>query len=265
MHTSFNAATTALLLCGLQLTTPVAMAAACDGSSAPCTIDLGRASATFALGADSYYAEAVLVNGQDVSVNANPYLLSVAQVTHAANSDSLIIQPQIYANVGGSGFQGLHEAAANLQFTGLSFAADPGYYVVSVQAIVRGSFALVGNGYGGIAAPGIVQWDTPPSFIATTLIDPAAADTSVGFTVAASYLEGEDGTAASFGTANASIDSLEFVVTVSPVPESSTAALLLMGAAMLPWFARQAGRQSAVRQASDDLRGHSATASGAAP
>lgn len=217
-----------LLCCGLP-----ALAAPCDGSSDPCTIDLGRASASFAAGAASYFAEAVVVSGSDMSLSANPQLLSVTQISHGGGSDSFIVNPQIYAYVGGSGVQGLHEASATLQFTGLSFAADPGYRITSIQAIAKGSFALVGNGYGGLLVPGVPQWGVPPSFTATWSVDPANADVTLGFSAAASYLEGDDGTAASYGTASGSIDSLEFVVNVSPVPEVPPTALLALGGALL--------------------------------
>jgi len=225
-------ASAALLLC---LGAPVApaLAAHCDGSSDPCTIDLGRASASFASGAASYFAEAVVVNGSDMSLSANPQLLSVTQITHGATGDSLVVNPQIYAYVGGSGIQGLHEVSATLQFTGLSFTADPGYQITSVQAIVKGSFSLVGSAYGGIGVPGAVQWTPAPNFTSTWSVDPASADVTLGFTAAASYLEGEEGTATSYGAASASIDSLEFVVTVAPVPEPHPAALLGVGGALL--------------------------------
>ena len=229
MRGFLTSASMALLLCsGVP-----AFGAPCDGSSEPCTIDLGRASASFASGAASYFAEAVVVSGSDMSLGANAQLLSATQVAHGANSDSLVVNPQIYAYVGGSGIQGLHEASATLQFTGLAFTADPGYKITSVQAIVKGSFSLVGNAYGGIGVPGAVQWTAAPSFTATWPVDAASADLTLGFTAAASYLEGEEGTATSYGAASASIDSLEFVVSVSAVPEPRPASLLALGGALL--------------------------------
>lgn len=224
---------TLLLGCGLQFH-GAAMAAPCDGSSDPCSIDLGRASANFTTGAASYWAEAVLVNGSDASFNANPQLMSVFQVTHAAGSDSFLVQPQVYAYVGGSGVQGLHEVAANLQFIGLSFTANAGYQITGVQAVVKGSYAPVGNAYGGVGVPGVPQWNGE-SFTSTFALDPAAADVWVGFSLAASYLEGEDGTADSYGAGSASIDSLEFVVSVTAVPEPASFALLGAGLAFLAW------------------------------
>jgi len=225
-------ASAALLLC-LGLPIVSAVAAPCDGSSDPCTLDLGRATASFAAGAASYFAEATVVQGTDVSVNANPQLLTAMQIAHSIGSDRFIVSPQIYANVGGSGIQGLHEASATLQFTGLSFTANPGYQITGVQAIVKGSFVLIGNAYGGLGMPGAVQWTVPPSYAATWSIDPASADVALGFNIAASYLEGDDGTAASYGAAGASIDSLEFVVSVSSVSEPDAAALLALGGSLL--------------------------------
>ena len=238
MHRPTPSSTAALVLGGCLLFAGSAATAACDGSSDPCAIDLGRASANFASGAASYYAEAVLLNGSDAYYNASPTFLPALQILHTANSDGFSFQPQIYASVGGSGIQGLHEVAASLQFTGLSFTADPGYRITSLQAVLKGSFSLVGNGYGGLALPGPLQW-SGTSFTAVLSLNPAAAELTTGFSVAASYVEGEDGTAASYGTGSASIDSLEFIVGVSPVPEPAAAALLVMGGALLPWLARR--------------------------
>ncbi|RZJ02547.1 MAG: PEP-CTERM sorting domain-containing protein, partial [Rubrivivax sp.] len=145
---------------------------------------------------------------------------------------------QIYTYVGGSGVQGLHEVVANLSFTGVSFAAEAGYQITSVSAVVKGSYYTVGDAYGSVNIPAAVHW-SGENYTATLALDPAVADLSIGFSLAASYLQGEDGTALSYGAGSASIDSLEFIVGVSPVPEPATAALLAVGGAMLPWLARR--------------------------
>jgi PEP-CTERM motif len=237
-------ASTTWLLCGcLQLAGTTATAAACDGSSDPCSVDLGRATASFAAGAATYYAEAVLTNGSDASVSPSPQSLPALLLTHAASSDGFSIQPQVYTYVGGSGVQGLHEVAATLQFTGLSFTADAGYQISSVQAVIKGSFSLVGNGYGGLMVPAALQW-SGTNFSTTLALDPMAADFSIGFNVSASYLAGDDGTAVSYGAGSASFDSVEFIVnvTTAPVPEPASAALLAAGIAALPWMARRRRR-----------------------
>lgn len=229
---------TLLLGACLQLVGASAIAAPCDGSSDACTIDLGRATANFANGAASYYAEALLLNGSDAYYSASPQFLPTLLVTHTAGSDGFSFQPQVYASVGGSGIQGLHEVSALLQFTGLSFTADPGYQITSLQVVLKGSFSLVGNGYGGLNLGGPLQW-VDQTFTATVPLDPAMADWQTGFSIAASYLEGPDGTAASYGTGSASFDSLQFIVGVSPVPEPSPWALFAAGAVLLPWLARR--------------------------
>jgi len=232
---------TALLIgCGLQLTSAAAMAA-CDGSSTPCSIDLGRATASFASGAASYDAQITLVNGSDAAFSASPLFLPTLQLTHTADGDGFSFLPQMFASVGGSGIQGLHEVAATLQFTGLSFAADPGYRITGVQAVLKGTFSLVGNGYGGLSLPGPLQW-TDQNFTATLTLDPAAADLLTGFSIAASYLQGDDGTALSYGAGSASFDSLAFVVGVAPVSEPGSMALFAAGVALLPWLARRRPR-----------------------
>jgi hypothetical protein len=244
MRRSWKLSLTALLLsCGLQFVATAATAAPCDGSSDPCSIDLGRATANFATGAASYYAEAVLLNGTDAYYGVNPQFLPTVQLTHSAGSDGFTFQPQMYASVGGSGIQGLFEVAAMLQFTGLTFAAQPGYQITRLQAVVKGSFSLVGNGYGGLSLPGPLQW-VDQNFTATVSLDPAAADFQTGFTVAASYVEGEEGTALSYGTASASIDSVAFIVGVSPVPEPDSWAMLAAGGVLLPWLVKRRSRHA---------------------
>lgn len=227
--------TALLLACALQLP---AAAAECDGSSDPCSVDLGRASAHFASGAATYFSEVMLINGSDASFSPGPQSLPPLQLTSSSGSDGFRVQTQVYAYVGGSGVQGLHEVMATVQFSGLSFTADAGYRIDGVQVVVTGSFDLVGDAYGGIGVPGSPQW-SGPNFVASAPLDPAAADVSIGFSIAASYLEGDDGTAVSYGAGSASLDSIEFIVSVSTVPEPAPAALLASGATLLAWLARR--------------------------
>jgi hypothetical protein len=122
--TSSPAASLVIACCGLQFGATAAMAAACDGSSEPCSIELGRVSANFANGAASYYAQALLVNGADAVYGASPEFLPALTRTHTADSDGLRLLPQVYGSVGGSGIEGLHEVTALLQFTGLSSSCE---------------------------------------------------------------------------------------------------------------------------------------------
>jgi hypothetical protein len=226
----------------MPLASTDAAATSCE-SSDPCSIDLGRATANFASGGASYFAEVVLVNGSDASFTPGPQALPTPQLTHAAGSDGFSVQPQMYAYVGGSGIQGLHEVAATLLFTGLSFTANTGYQISGVQAVIKGSFSLVGDAYGWPNVPAAMQW-SDQNFSATLALDPAAADLSLGFNIAASYLQGEDGTALSYGAGSASFDSIQFIVNVSaaPVPEPTSAALLAAGVTVLAWLARRRRR-----------------------
>jgi len=230
----------AVLLCAaLPFVGTSVMAAGCL-SSDPCSVDLGRATANFASGGASYFAEVVLVNGSDASFSPGPQALPTLQVTQAAGSEGFSLQPQVYAYVGGSGFQGFHEVAATLLFTGLSFTADAGYQINGVQAVIKGSIATVGDAFGWASIPAAMQWNGQ-NFSATLALDPTAADFNIGFSLSASYLEGENGTALSYGAGSASFDNIEFIVDVTPapVPEPSSAALLAAGVAVLAWLLRQ--------------------------
>lgn len=233
--TAAAAATLALLLA-----TPAQ--AACDGSSSPCSINLGRASAQFAIGAAAYNAEAFLVDGSDASFGFSPQFLPTLQVSHGDGQDGFSFLPSISAYVGGSGIQGMHSVAAFLRFSQMSFTPAAGYQITGVQAVLTGSYSLTGNAFGTLNVPGAIDW-TDQNFSATWALDPAAADVDVSFTIAASYVEGDDGTALSYGAASASFDRLAFRVNVSPVPEPGTAALLLLGAAVLPMVARRRARR----------------------
>ena len=235
------AAAAGLLAFGWQFGASAAWAA-CDGSSDPCSIDLGRATAHFSTGAASYFAEMLPVNGSDFSMGAHPSFLPTLEVREGADADGFVFAPGIYASVGGSGIQGLHEVAANMQFAGLSFTADAGYQIVGVQAVLKGSYVLVDNGYGSLNVPAALQWDGQ-NFTATLSLDPAEANLSLGFSIAAGYIEGEDGTAISYGTASATFDSLEFLVAVTPVPEPASALLWAGGAAGLAGLGRWRRRQ----------------------
>jgi hypothetical protein len=239
-----NAAAAAALILGGSLFLGHAAHAAppCDGSSTPCSIDLGRASAHFGIGAAAYTAEAWLTDGSDASFSANPQFLPTLQISHGAGQDGFHFLPSISANVGGSGIQGMHEVAGRLQFTSMSFTAAAGYRITGLQAVLTGSYALEGNAFGYLNVPGAIDW-TGQNFSATWNLDPAAADVDLSFTIATSYVEGEDGTALAYGRASASFDRLAFVVSVSPVPEPGSAGLLLLGAAALPVLVRRRTRR----------------------
>lgn len=226
-----------ILSCCVPVCSGSAAAATCDGSSDPCSVDLGRAVVRFATGAVSYFTEAVITMGNDASVNASPYFLPL-NVTHTASSENFIIGPQIYTYVGGSGIQGFHQVVATLQTTGWSFAAEPGYQITNVEAVVKGTFYTVGDAWGYVNIPAAVH-RSDDQYTATLSLYPPAADMSIGFEISASYLQGEDGTALSYGAGSASIDSVEFIVSVSPVPEPASAALLGVGLAVMPWVARR--------------------------
>jgi hypothetical protein len=136
--------------------------------------------------------------------------------------------PQMLAQVGGSGFDGYHEAYASFGFYGLQFIARPGWRVDAVRFTVSGSRSRVGNGYVGLAVPGIPHFDND-QFVASHRFAPAAADYEAYFIANAQYQEGPDGTALAYGTAAVSFDFASLVAQVSAVPEPGSAALALLG------------------------------------
>jgi len=137
--------------------------------------------------------------------------------------------PAMYGQVGGSGFEGYHEASASFTFDALQFIAKPGYRVDAIEFSVSGSRTQVGNGYAALGVPGVPQF-TGDQFVATGLYDPINTSFGAGFFVNAFYEQGEDGTAAAYGTASAGFTAASLVVHVSPVPEPSTVVLWIIGA-----------------------------------
>jgi len=147
--------------------------------------------------------------------------------------------PPMYGQVGGSGFEGYHEASASFLFVGMAFVAKPGFQVDGVELTVTGTRTSAGNGYVGLTVPGIPTFDGD-QFTGSAVLDPFSAQAfGAGFTINAYYEEGEDGGAAAFGTASAALTSARLLVHVSAVPEASAYALMLAGLGLVGWAARR--------------------------
>jgi hypothetical protein len=209
-----------------------ALAAGCDGSSDPCTLDLGNVTATFAEGAASYFADAQFTQGNDGSAYAFPDFLSTLQVVNTPGRSGFSFTPQLYANVGGSGFNGVHEVVGYFDFHGVSFAAKPGYRIDGLEFKVSGNRSSVGDATAFVGVPGITVYDGD-NFEATAALNPGDASVHAEFTINAVYLADEYGGAIYYGAASASFSAASFIAQVSAVPEPQTWALFGLGAAVL--------------------------------
>lgn len=137
--------------------------------------------------------------------------------------------PQMYGQVGGSGFEGFHEASAYFTFSAMQFIARPGYRVDGVELSASGSRTSAGNGYVALLVPGVPTFNGD-QFTGSAVLDPFSAQTfAAGFSANAYYEEGPDGTAAAFGTASAALTAASLIVHVSAVPEPASAPLWLLG------------------------------------
>lgn len=136
--------------------------------------------------------------------------------------------PGMFGQVGGSGFEGYHEAFASFGFNDVQFIARPGYRVDGVTFTVHGARSRVGNGYVALAVPGTPRFHQG-QFKASHTFAPATTSFEAYFSAVAQYEEGPNGTAASYGTAAASFSFASLVAHVSPVPEPGTLPLAALG------------------------------------
>ncbi|WP_046113944.1 hypothetical protein [Aquincola tertiaricarbonis] len=211
----------------------------CDGSSDPCSFDLGRVMVTLAQGAASYAAGAEFLNGEDGDYVFQPNLFSMLALTSAGATEGFSFVPGLQLRVGGSGRNGYHELRGWFEFSGLSFQAKPGWRLDGLQLQVIGSRNVVGDASWSYGLPFALQFNGD-SFAGSGAINPDDAAVRAELTINAAYLEGEDGTAVSYGYATAGFESARFVATVSAVPEPGAVALWLGGAALLGAWGRRA-------------------------
>lgn len=214
------------------LASSMAVAAACAPSSDPCTVDLGNATVTFGQGSGSYFADAMLTMGSDGSYGANTDLFSTFAIVHQSGGDGFSFAPQVYGAVGGSGMNGFHEVMGYFRFIDMTFAAKPGYQLDGVQMTVTGTQNFFGDASATVSVP-VAAISNGSNFSFSGAIDASNAYLQADFIINASYLEGPNGTALSYGTASASFDSATFIARVSAVPEPSHWAMLGLGAGLI--------------------------------
>lgn len=178
-------------------------------------------------------------DGQVIGYTAGTGAFPELVPTHTASRAGFSFVPTMQAEVGGSGVDGTHEASASFAFSALQFIARPGWRIDAITFEVDGTRYSTGNGSVALNLPGAALATGAQSFTSSGVFAPTTANFAASFGVGADYLEGEDGTAASFGTAGASFTAVRLLAHVSAVPEPSTPALWLLGAAGLGLIARR--------------------------
>jgi hypothetical protein len=215
----------------------------------PCLLELSTVTIVFSQGIYSFDGDSQLI-GSDGYVNG--YTAGSGQFPELTSLDTdgglragFSLAPAMVGQVGGSGIEGSHEAFAYFTFSGLQFVAKPGYRIDGVELSASGSRATAGDGYVALLVPGVPIFDGD-RFSGSAVLDPFSAQSfSAGFSANAYYEEGDDGTAAAYGTARASIDAASVVVHLSAVPEPASVALWLLGG----MFAMRLGAARAVTPA----------------
>jgi len=209
-----------------------------------CRLELSTVTVVFDAGVMNFDGDSqtngpdAFIAGYTVGAGQFPDLtpLDLAGGTRAGFS----FDPGMYGAVGGSGFNGYFEASASFLFTGLRFEARPGFAVTGVEFTVAGARDAVGTGYVALNLPTAPLF-TGSEFVAGRMYG-NTEDLGASFYMSASYLEGEDGTAASYGTASARFSLASVVAHVTAVPEPATAWLLLAGGVGIAAAQRRRGR-----------------------
>lgn len=183
-------------------------------------------------GSDGY------VVGYTVGSGEFPDLTPVSTAQRAGFS----FVPTMLAEVGGSGIDGTHEASASFAFSALQFIAKPGWRIDAIEFEVDGTRRSAGNGTVALNLPGPAVATGAQAFTSRGVFAPGSGNFAASFGVGADYLEGEDGGAASFGTAGASFTEVRLLAQVSAVPEPAALALWLLGAAALGVSLRRSQR-----------------------
>ncbi|WP_046111834.1 hypothetical protein [Aquincola tertiaricarbonis] len=200
-----------------------------------CRLELSTVTVRWDKGIDNFIVDTQF-NGSDGYVNGYgssadfPNLTAVD--TAGGTRAGFSFLPNMVGQVGGSGINGYHEGSASFLFERMEFIAKSGFKVDAIEFTITGSRSQVGNGYAAIGVPGVPEF-TGDSFVATALWTPNQTTFGGSISVSASYQEGEDGTAADYGTAFASLDSVRIVAHVSAIPEPAQAYMLLSGGLVL--------------------------------
>lgn len=145
--------------------------------------------------------------------------------------------PGMAGAVGGSGFSGEHMVDASFTFSGLTFLPEPGWTIDTLTMTITGKRYAFGDATALLTLPGLSITYAGEDFTASGLLPTDIAHFRTGFSLWTSYEEGEDGTAAVYGTARAQFDrvSVEARMTRLTIPEPGSLALLALATSC--WFA----------------------------
>lgn len=242
-----------LFACALAAGAGTAQAFSCAPTqSDECRLELSTLTIVFDAGIYNFDGDSQL-NGSDgyvvgYTVGAGQFPDLDAVDSNGGTRVGFSFDPGMYGQVGGSGFSGDHEAFAYFTFNNLQFIPKPGYRLDGVEFTVAGSFSRVGNGYVALGVPGAVQFNGD-QFTGSHLFDTFSLQQQymAYFSANASYEEGEDGTAASYGTASAAFDFASLVAHVSAVPEPQVSALWLLGGLGVAGAVRMRGQRGGRR------------------
>lgn len=211
----------------------------------PCELGLSTAKVIFDQGTLNFFGETQFSGSDGYVTGYVPGDLPELRAIDTAGGTRVgfSFTPNMSAQVGGSGFSGFHEASAAFTFERLVFVPKAGYQLIGVEFTVTGARGQVGNGQAPIAVPGIpVQ--NGDAFVASDVWHPFQTTFSASLGANAFYQEGEDGTAAAYGTAYARFDTVSIVAHLAPVPEVSTWAMSLAGLLTLGVVGQRTSRRS---------------------
>lgn len=229
-----NAVFTAVVSVAGLAAAPAHAALQCE--SGQCTLDLATVVVTFAQ--DAFQTLGYLNIGNDGYVSTSPGFPALTEIQDGGRA-GFSFNPGLSAFVGGSGINGYHEAFGSFDFNGVTFTAKPGYQVLGIEFTVGGELSTVGNGSVYVNAPGIPEFNGGAFTYRAQYGSGGEPGYHVDFTAGASYLEGEDGTAADYGTASVWFSSGSLVALTAPVPEPEAWLLMAGGLAVLGWQMRR--------------------------
>lgn len=237
-HILAGALMAGLLLCASLPVHAAPVAQHCrTGDAAPCTLAFGALRANFMQGQYGFDGDSQQsgqdswVTGYTVGTYDFPNLFPL----ETPGSHGFWFAPGMAGSVGGSGFSGDHQAEASFEFADLVFVAAPGWKIDSLRMTITGERQSFGDATTNLSLPGLTVEFNGDDFIASGLLPHYIPHYRAGFNLSTSYEEGEDGTAAVYGTARAQIDrvSIQAQMTRLTIPEPASP--ILLAAALLAW------------------------------